>query len=238
MAKKIDWWMFGVKDKLLCVLPNEEDNIRKAGETETEKQSAVNRWKEIKNYWFKINRVKHAVTGEENLHIIAYSNNEQYGYIITKLSELDTRIKKLSDYGIMMHQLCWDGFCRIVREHYRDINVEKKEYIDVPIFDEILIEFVKMYAEYISEKNIEPVKIKDGTKYYDIPQEDFKKVYVDSDFDYYGLTIWRKALRMQKYTKCNNNRTDFNANEENEDKKKVKVIRFYAEKIEALMENK
>ena len=86
MAKKIDWWMFGVKDKLLCVLPNEEDNIRKAGETETEKQSAVNRWKEIKNYWFKINRVKHAVTGEENLHIIAYSNNEQYGYIITKLS--------------------------------------------------------------------------------------------------------------------------------------------------------
>lgn len=232
------WWIFEKKVDESLISPKDLDSVL---ETEGKKDKTITteRYNQIKDYSFKISRAKHSITGEENLHIIAYSNTEQYGYVITKLSELDTRIKKLSDYGIVMHQLVWDSFCKAVRDNYNQIDVEKREFIDIPILNKLLEGFVVLCVEHIKDNKIKVTDCK-NERYYDIAVEEFEEVYSKSCFDYYSSTVWRKALRMEGYTKCNSNRTDCTVDIEDEKgkKKKIKVIRFYAEKIDKLMEDK
>lgn len=233
-----NWWEFEKEEKDALISPKDLDSVMVA-EGKKDNNPTIERYNQIKDFSFKINRVKHSITGEENLHIIAYSNNEQYGYIITKLSELDTRIKKLSDYGVVMHQLCWDSFCQIVRKNYNQIDIERREFIDIPILDKLVDDFVVLCAEYIREENIKICECK-KEKFYDIKVDSFAKIYEESSFDYYSINTWRKALKMEGYTKCNSNRTDYTADilEESEKKQKTKVIRFYADKIDKILEQK
>lgn len=232
-----NWWIFVKKEKEALISPSDINSVIDS-EGKKDNKLTIERYNQIKDYSFKVSRVKHSITGEENLHVIAYSNNEQYGYIITKVSELDARIKKLSDYGIVMHQLVWDSFCKAVRDNYNQIDIERREFIDIPILDKLVEAFVILCGQHINEENINICECK-KEKFYDIKVESFTKIYEESSFDYYSINTWRKALKMQGYTKCNSNRTDYTTDtvDESGKKQKIKVIRFYAEKIEALMEN-
>ena len=244
MANSVNWWEFTKKDNESWIRPTNEDSVKEeAGKNlmdskKSEINTAVTRWKQIKDYQFRIRRVKHIVTGEEVMHIIAYNQKDVYGYIISKLLEMDTRIKSFENYGIIMEQIFWDKLCKTVRANYNEIEVERKEFIDVPVIESQVKIFVRYYADYVEEHGIEAIEF-EKEMFYDIPVEDFKKAYEESSLDYYCLSDWRKALKMQRYTKCNSNRTDYTAKikgEENKEKTK-KVIRFYADKLDSLRED-
>lgn len=167
----------------------------------------------------------------ESLHITANYNNvekEKYGEIVTNILNIQNDICDFRLYGVALNRTDFIDIAKIIEQNYLKID---RNYVQEQKFDvEIIFNGV---CKYISNSEIPVSKIK-SIDYYHIPVEEFNEFLINNDmYEHLDLTKTKKAFRDEGYTKCNEGRTDNTISIESKEKlgKRVKVISFYADKV-------
>lgn len=177
---------------------------------------------------FKVLRQKEHETKRENLVIRTYYNNDEYGVIISSISNLHNDNAKLQDIGINLARQSFVELVKVINQHFYELPLEWIDCIGNGIPKEDLLKIVKHFKEYIKENDIE---IKDDC--YNIGVKEFTEEFENNMFNH-GEKEVREALRLYKYTKCNG--TSFTHVVKLDDKKSVKCISFWADKMDAIKE--
>lgn len=193
------------------------------GKREEEKQVYYNRYHPIK---YKITRLKDIYSMEEAIRIQVFNNDIEDGVVITSTSKIGEDIYKLEKYGISMSPLYFDELAKIIKDHYFDIEITKREYIDNEITEYAIKAFVKFCCHQMGA-TLEDYLAKDG-KHYDVKTTDISAWYKESPFQRYLLHDIKEALIIYGYVgKPTKGRTDCTIGGQ-------KVIRFYKDKLDEI----
>lgn len=184
---------------------------------------------DVEKFSFNVMRRKDKNTGDEVVRISTFYNNIEYGTIITKLSEIDDIFKPLSDKGIILPTMVISrDLSDTIKNNYYCFEPQESEYINNNISEKIVDGVFEMFCKYIQEQEIQC-----NNKLYSIPVEDFKKEFENSSFRYNAISDVKEALKLAKYTYCNNNRTDHAIKEKDDVKTKNKrYISFFSDRVD------
>lgn len=188
------------------------------------KMHTISGMNEYENFEFDVLRRKDKYTKREVLRITAYYCGDEYGTIISKVAKLDSDIFELRDIGISLMRPVLTELGAVIKYNFYELDLESCEGIENNIPDNLLTGIVTYFKGYIINNGI---PVKDGL--YNIPVEDFKNEISETEYNIYGLSAIKEALKGRGYTKCNVNRYDYAIKE---NKKNNRYISFYADKID------
>ena len=203
-------------------------NVVKGKNENKDKVVGIHGVDDCKPFKFEVIRQKDNETKQENLVIYASYNDEDYGKIICSISKIQSDILELKNVGIVLMRQNYVELAKTIEQHFYELPLEKVEYIGNGVPKEELLKFVRHFKTYIKENKIEK---KD--RCYNIEVSEFSKEYGNNMFKYEERE-YREALRIYGYTKCNG--TSFTHVVKLDDKKGVKCISFWADKIDEIAE--
>ena len=205
-------------------------NVVKGKNENKDKVVGIHGADDCEPFKFEVVRQKEDETKKENLVIHAYYNDEDYGKIICSISKIQSDILALKNIGIVLMRQNYVELAKTIEKHFYELPLKNVEYIGNGVDEEMLLKFVKHFKKYIKEKNIEK---KD--RCYNIEVLEFSKEYEKNMFKYEERE-YREALRIYGYTKCNGTSFTHVVKLDKNDKKGVKCISFWADKIDEIAE--
>ncbi|PYG86771.1 hypothetical protein LY28_02797 [Ruminiclostridium sufflavum DSM 19573] len=144
-----------------------------------------------KRFSFKLERYKDSDTFEESLKITSYLRGKENGSIVTSILDLDSDIKQLRKYGVVLENTYYRDLYKTIEQNYLDISETSVTLgaDDNRITD--LIGQVKLYVE--GDKTL----IKDDLCY--VPVNMFNDLAYDCGYSSYEMKTLRASLDKQGY---------------------------------------
>lgn len=173
-----------------------------------------------KQFVFRLTRYKDAETHEESLKIESLLNGQPNGFIVTTIYSLDSDIKELMKFGVVLSALQFRELRIVIEKNYLSLAVTPIEFES----DTRLKDFLALAKEFVEgDKKL----ITEDFCY--IRVNDFNGLAEDSGYSSYEIRALRSALASQKYIRTMGNR---NAIIVRLHDKPERVIAFYREKLE------
>lgn len=177
-------------------------------------------------YKLKVLKQKHELTNAINLKIIVTKNVEddekEITTVISKVSELQKKIKSLIDFGVIIDTRTILELNRKILENFDQLEVAQQNFIDTGIADLLVEDFFKEICQYIAD-NIKEFKDVDkvdeeiepksalliSKEAYNIGNDLLKEIFDNCCYSDIKLVELKKALANKKYTNINGvGRTD------------------------------